>query len=132
MVYIGDRRSPWQRGAGPVFVFAAGEETARSTGTPIRADFVPDGYDRVDPPEAVTVLLHPDDLRASIGEGSNEINADVCTYQPFFASATAGERWLAAAPRAVSPVAEVEYDDCQRLRGIRSRGTEETGRKRPA
>jgi hypothetical protein len=74
------------------------DETCPVTGIPIRVDFVPDGYERVDPPEAVTILLHPDDLRASIGLGFKEINADVCSYQPFFAWATAAEASLAARP----------------------------------
>jgi hypothetical protein len=93
-------------GCGPdVFMFAAVldvpfqvEETCPVTGTPIHVDFVPDGYQRVSPPEAVTMLLHPDDLRAFIGKGFMEINANVCSYQPFFASAAAAEPWLATRP----------------------------------
>jgi alkylmercury lyase len=106
MVYVGDREVPMGSGCGPdVFTFAAVfdvpfrvEETCPTTGTPIRIDFVPDGYQRVDPPEAVTILLHPDDLRHAIGKGFDEINANVCSYQPFFASADAAQPWLAARP----------------------------------
>lgn len=82
------RRPPDPRG---------GAETCPVTAPPIRADFAPDGYERVDPPEAVTVLLHPDDLRASIGKDFNEINADVCGYQPFSHPPPRPSRWLAAA-----------------------------------
>jgi hypothetical protein len=75
-----------------------GHHKRQVTGTPIRVDFVPDGYERADPPDAVTILLHTDDLRASISKGFKEINANVYSYQPFFASATAAEPWLAARP----------------------------------
>jgi hypothetical protein len=54
----------------------------------------------VDPPEAVTVLLHPDDLQWITGGHFEEINANVCSYQPFFASPTEAEPWLAAHPGA--------------------------------
>jgi hypothetical protein len=75
LVHIGDRTVAMGSGCGPdVFTFAAVldvpftvEETCPATGTPIRVDFVPGGYERVDPPEAVTVLLHPDDFRDSVG-----------------------------------------------------------------
>lgn len=106
MVYIGDREVPMGSGCGPdVFTFAAVfdvpfrvEETCPATGAPIRVDFVPDGYERVDPPEVVTVLLHPEDFSESIGGHFEEINANVCAYQPFFASAKAAEPAVAAHP----------------------------------
>lgn len=106
VVHIGDRAVPMGSGCGPdVFTFAAVldvpfrvEETCPVTGTPIRIDFVPGGYQRVDPPEAVTVLLHPKDFRDSVGGHFAEINANVCTYQPFFASAEAAKPALAARP----------------------------------
>lgn len=99
-----DRQVSMGSGCGPdVFTFAAVfdvpfrvEETCPATGTPIRVDFVPGGYERVDPAEAVTVLLHPDDIPT--GGHFEEINATVCTFQPFFASAEAAEPWLAARP----------------------------------
>jgi hypothetical protein len=69
-----------------------------ASGTPIRIDVVPAGFERVDPPEAVTVLLHPDDLRGVVGGRFEEINANVCRYQPFFASAEEAEPWLAGRP----------------------------------
>lgn len=74
------------------------EETCPATGTPIRIDFVPDGVERVDPPEAVTILLSVADIRPSTGQDFEEINANVCGFQPFFASARAAEPWLAARP----------------------------------
>src|SRR5262249_42419238 len=60
--------------------------------------FAPDGFERVDPPEAVTVLLPIGELQASISGTLEEINANVCTYQPFFASAEAARGWLASHP----------------------------------
>jgi alkylmercury lyase len=106
LVHIGNRTIAMGSGCGPdVFTFAAVldvpfrvEETCPATGTPIRVDFVPGGYERVDPPEAVTVLLHPEDFSGSIGGHFDEINASVCTYQPFFASAEAAEPALVARP----------------------------------
>lgn len=105
-VFIGDRAVPMGSGCGPdVFTFAAVfdvpfrvEETCPATGTPIRIDFNSDGVERVDPPEAVTVLLHPQDFSTSIGGHFDEINANVCSYQPFFASAEAAEPALVARP----------------------------------
>jgi hypothetical protein len=105
-VYIGDREVPMGSGCGPdVFTFAAVfdvpfrvEETCPATGTPIRADFVPGGCERVDPPDAVTMLLHPKSFSESIGGHFEEINAKVCSYQPFFASVEAAEPVLAAHP----------------------------------
>jgi hypothetical protein len=105
-VYIGDRQVPMGSGCGPdVFGFAAVldvpfrvEETDPTTGTPIRVDFVPDGCGRTDPPEVVTILLSVEDLRPSTGKHFEEINADVCSFQPLFASAEAAEPWLAARP----------------------------------
>src|SRR5262249_1585406 len=60
--------------------------------------FAPDGFGRVDPPEAVTVLLPIGELQASISGTFEQINANVCTYQPFFASAEAAQGWLASHP----------------------------------
>ena len=107
-VYIGDHEVRMGSGCAPdVFTFAAVldvpfrvEEVSPATGRLISIDFVPDGVERVDPPEAVTVLLHPDDLNGIVGGHFDEINANVCRYQPFFASASEAEPWLAAHPGA--------------------------------
>lgn len=106
IVQIDDRQVPMGSGCGPdVFGFAAVldvpfqvRETCPTTGTPIRVDFVPDGVARVDPPEAVTILLSVQDIRPSTGKDFAEINANVCSFQPLFASAAAAESWLAARP----------------------------------
>lgn len=106
VISIGDRQVTMGSGCGPdVFGFAAVidvpfrvEETDPTTGTPIRVDFVPDGYARVDPPEAATILLAVEQIRPSTGTSFEEINANVCSFQPIFASADAAEPWLAARP----------------------------------
>lgn len=106
MLYVGDREIAMKSGCAPdLFVYAAvldvpfrAEETCHATGTPIRVDFVPGGYERVDPPEAVTVLLPTKDLHEANGGNFEQINTTVCTCQPFFASANAAETWLAARP----------------------------------
>ncbi len=105
-LYVGGREVPMKSGCAPdLFGIAAVldvpfrvEDTCAATGAPIRVDFVPDGFERVDPPEAVTVLLPIGELWASISGTFEEINANVCTYQPFFASAEAARGWLASHP----------------------------------
>src|SRR5262249_21905960 len=106
-LYIGGREVPMKSGCAPdLFGIAAVldvpfqvEDTCAATGAPIRVDFVPDGFELVDPPEAVTVLLPIGQLQASISGTFEEINANVCTYQPFFASAHAAPGGLASPPR---------------------------------
>ena len=105
-LYVGDREVPMKSGCAPdLFGIAAVldvpfrvEDTCAASGAPIRVDFVPDGVERVGPPEAVTVLLPIGELQASISGTFEQINANVCTYQPFFASAEAAQGWLAGHP----------------------------------
>jgi len=105
-LYVSGREVPMKSGCAPdLFGIAAVldvpfwvEDTCAATGAPIRVDFVPDGFERVDPPEAVTVLLPIGELQASISGTFEQINANVCTYQPFFASAEAARGWLASHP----------------------------------
>ena len=107
MLYVGDRAVPMRSGCAPdLFGFAAVldvpfrvEETCAATGAPIRVDFVPDGYERMDPPEAVTVLLPLGRLRkATFEEVVEQVDANFCDHQPFFASARAAESALTARP----------------------------------
>jgi alkylmercury lyase len=74
------------------------EDTCATTGAPIRVDFVPDGYRRVDPSATVTLLLPVGQVQHVVGRTFAEVNSGVCTYQPFFASAEAAEPMLAAHP----------------------------------
>jgi alkylmercury lyase-like protein len=105
-LYVGDREIPMRSGCAPdLFAFAAVldvpfrvEDTCAATGAPIRIDFVPDGYERVDPPEAVTVLIPLGQVQGATGGNFAQINNTVCNYQPFFASAEAARGWLADHP----------------------------------
>jgi alkylmercury lyase len=108
MLYIGDddRPVPMKSGCAPDLpLFAAVldvpfrvEDTCAATGDPIRIDFVPDGYGRVDPPTTVVPLLSVEHVQGVTGGSFEQIDATVCAYQPFFASADAAEEWLRAAP----------------------------------
>jgi len=105
-IYVGDHEVAMKSGCAPdLFFFAAVldvpfrvEDTCATTGTPIRVDFVPNGYQRVDPPETVTALVPLGRLREVSGASYEQINASVCTHQPFFASAEAAQGWLADHP----------------------------------
>jgi hypothetical protein len=105
-LYVGDRAVPMKSGCAPdLFGIAAVldvpfrvEDTCAATGAPISVEFVPGGFERVDPQEAVTVLLATDQVQAAISGTFDQINADVCTYQPFFASAEAAQEWQAGHP----------------------------------
>src|SRR5262249_55119318 len=78
-LYVDGREVPMKSGCPPdLFGIAAVldvpfrvEDTCAATGAPIHVDFVPDGFERVDPPEAVTVLLPIGELQASISGASS-------------------------------------------------------------
>jgi Alkylmercury lyase len=55
----------------------------------------PDRVERIDPPTAVVAVVN---LDADLTFGLDRIDADVCTQQPFFASAQAASGWLADHP----------------------------------
>lgn len=74
------------------------EDTCPATGVPIRVEFVPGGVSRVDPPGAVAAVLPPELIREHGPASIELIDANVCAYQPFFASADAATGWLAAHP----------------------------------
>ncbi|MGQ0826539.1 MAG: organomercurial lyase [Actinomycetota bacterium] len=102
MLYVGDREIPMRSGCAPDLPLYAAvldvpfrvEDTCAATGVPIRVDFVPDSYERVEPPETVTVLLPVGHIQQAAGGTCERINANVCTYQPFFASSHAATGWL--------------------------------------
>ncbi|WP_199434739.1 organomercurial lyase [Qaidamihabitans albus] len=105
-LFIGDRAIPMKFGCAPdLFAFAAVldvpfrvEDTDAVTGSPIRVDFVPNGYERVDPPETVTVLQSLSRIRDAQGGDFADTDASICANQPFFASIKAAEAALAASP----------------------------------
>lgn len=51
------------------------EDTCATTGKPIRIDFVPDGYQRTDPPETVTLLLSVGQVATVAGGTIEQVNA---------------------------------------------------------
>lgn len=105
-LYVGDREVPMRSGCAPDLPLHAAvldvpfrvEDTCPVTGAPIRIDFVPDGYERPDPPTTVTVMLPLGAIRQVTGGSFEQIDTGVCTYQPFFSSAQAAEGWLQANP----------------------------------
>lgn len=106
LLYLGDREIEMRSGCAPDLPLYAGvldvpfrvEDTCAATGTPIRIEFIPDGYRQADPPATVTVLLPVDHIGRVVGASLEQIDSDVCAYQPFFASPAAAEGWLAAHP----------------------------------
>lgn len=103
-LYVGDREIPMNRCAAALFVYAAvldvpftATETCPATGAPIRIDFVPGGYARVDPPDTVIAMLAPQDLRGLASMSFDQAD-DICIHMPFFASAEAAGPWLASHP----------------------------------
>lgn len=115
-VLVGDRELPVS-GCAPDLLPAAAvldvafraEETCPATGTPIRIEFTPEGVGRVEPPEAVVALVAPE-VASAYGEAEIEqINSDLCSQQPFFASPEAAQVWLAAHPGGqLVPIKEVD------------------------
>jgi alkylmercury lyase len=107
-LYVGDREIPMKRGCAPDLPAYAAvvdvpfrvEDTCAATGTPIRISFVPDGYERADPPETVAMFVPIGRPGDAPFESLQEIEANVCVRQPFFASARAAQNWLAATPGA--------------------------------
>lgn len=103
-LHIGDRTIPMNRCAPALFVYAVlldvpfhVEETCPATGAPIRIDFVPGGYERVDPPQRVTAMMSPDDMCAMDSMTFDQAD-EICLHAPLFASAEAAGGWLASHP----------------------------------
>jgi alkylmercury lyase len=83
------------------------EATCPATGTRIRVDLTPDGVERVEPPSMVVAVISP--LAPQLQQLSNgeQADADICSQQPFFASAEAAADWLALHPQGrIFPVRE--------------------------
>jgi hypothetical protein len=106
MIHVGEREIPMRSGCAPDVPLLAAvldvpfrvEDSCAATGTPVRVDFVPDGYERVEPARAVTVLLPVDDIEVVAGGSFEQIDAGVCVSQPFFASRDAAQDWLGHHP----------------------------------
>ena len=104
-LYLGDREIAVS-GCAPDLLPAAAvlevpfrvEDTCPATGAPIRIEFVPGGVERVDPAQAVVAMVSPK-VASEYGEAEIEqVNQNLCSQQPFFASTDAAQGWLAAHP----------------------------------
>jgi alkylmercury lyase len=114
-LYLGDREIAVS-GCAPDLLPAAAvldvvfrvEDTCPATGAPIRIEFAPGGVERVDPAQAVVAMVSPK-VASEYGEAEIEqVNQNLCSQQPFFASAEAAQGWLAAHPGGrVFPVREM-------------------------
>ena len=116
-VYVGGRQIPVS-GCGPDLFPAAAvldvpfrvEDSCSATGAPIRIDFSPEGVQRVDPPGVVVAMVAPE-VASEYGQAEIEqINLELCSQQPFFASPRAARQWLADHPGGrLVPVREVTH-----------------------
>jgi alkylmercury lyase len=83
------------------------ESVCPATGTAICVDLSPDGAEHVEPSGAVVAVLHPQAPVLQEMSNVEAADADVCSEQPFFASAEAAASWVAGHPGGrLYPVAE--------------------------
>jgi alkylmercury lyase len=81
--------------------------TCPATGTPIRVDFTPEGVERVDPPSTVIAVISPLAPQLQQLSSGERADVDVCSQQPFFASAEAAAEWQAQHPGGrIFPISE--------------------------
>lgn len=104
-LYAGHREIPMSRCVSATFVLAAVldvsfrvEEPCAATGASIRIDFVPGGYERVDPPEAVIAVPSPRNRRQDLWNDADRKDAGVCVHGVAFVSSVAAGDWQAAHP----------------------------------
>jgi len=71
------------------------EATCPATRSPIRVDFTPDGVGRVEPPSTVIAVISPLAPQLQQLSSREQADADICSQQPFFASAEAAAHWQA-------------------------------------
>jgi hypothetical protein len=74
------------------------EDTCSVTGAPIRIRFASGGVEWAHPRETVAVMLPPEEANKIDEMEIEQVNADVCVLQPFFASAEAAQGWLNERP----------------------------------
>jgi alkylmercury lyase len=83
------------------------ESICPTTGTTIRVALSPDGVELVEPSGTVIAVLNPRASSFQEADNIEDVDADVCSQQPLFASAEAAASWLASHPgRRIYPVAE--------------------------
>jgi alkylmercury lyase len=94
------------------------EATCPATGTHVTVDLSPETVEALDPPGAVVALI---DLGAIRLSGREQVDALICSQQPFFALADAASDWLAAHPGGrifgVREYLEQARGDVRRLQG---------------
>lgn len=71
------------------------ETTCPATGEPITIDITPERVERINPPTAVVAIT---DLDFDITGGPERTDAEMCSQQPFFASADVAADWAATHP----------------------------------
>jgi hypothetical protein len=74
------------------------ESTCPATGARILVEFTGEGVGQVEPTEAVVALIHPHAVPPEALEftDAEQLDAAVCSHQPFLASSEAANKWLAA------------------------------------
>lgn len=83
------------------------ESICPTTGTTIRVALSPDGVEMVEPLGTVIAVINPRAPEFQEIENIEEVDADVCSQQPLFASAEAAANWQASHPDGrIYPVAE--------------------------
>ena len=83
------------------------EATCPATGSTIWVDLTPDGVERMEPPSTVIAVISPLAPQFQQLSSREEAEADVCSQQPFFASAEAAADWQAQHPAGhIFPVRE--------------------------
>jgi len=83
------------------------EATCPATGTHIRVDLTPEGVERMEPPSTVIAVISPLAPQFQQLSSREEAEADVCSQQPFFASAEAAADWQTQHPAGhIFPVRE--------------------------
>lgn len=105
---IGDRRFGVTGCAPDVLLYAPlvrpslhVEETCPATGAAIRIVFTPSGVERVEPSGAVVVMPHPRELEEpesgfDAQDCRTDLDGNLCSQCPFYASAEAAQGWRAA------------------------------------
>ncbi|HEX5116348.1 MAG TPA: organomercurial lyase [Pseudonocardiaceae bacterium] len=104
-LYVGDRVIPMNRCVSATFVLAAVldvafrlEEPCAATGAPIRIDFVPGGYELVDPPETVIAVPPARRPRRDLWNDTGWKDDNVCVHGVAFGSGDVARGWLADHP----------------------------------
>lgn len=104
---VGDRSFPVSGCAPDTLLWAAlidhpltVDEVCAATGTPIRLDLTPDRVHAVNPLDAVVAFPAPPSAEQLAGMAPEDIDVQLCSQGPLFASAGAAHDWLTTHPGA--------------------------------